>query len=185
MTMKINLGGGYKRYPGFLNADHDPLTNPDILVNLENGKFPLEDSSVDEVRAYHILEHIGEGFFGLIQELYRVCADGAIIDIQVPHHRSDVWHGDPSHVRFISIETLRTFSKSRNEWHVRQWNSSSGFGTALNVDLELIEYDLLVNNRWKERFKTMSQEEILEVTANFNNVYDEMHCKLLVKKDAQ
>lgn len=180
--MKINLGGGYKRYEGFLNVDIDPLTNPDILINVETGDFPIPDNSVDEVRAYHILEHVGEGFFHLMQELYRVCKDGAIIDIQVPHHRSEVMYGDPSHVRFITTESLRQFSKARNKWHINQWNSSSGFGLRYDVDFELIEYEFVVNSVWKERFKNMSEEEIMEVSRNFNNVYDEMHCKLQVIK---
>lgn len=180
--IKLNIGGGYKRYPGFLNADIDPLTTPDLLVNLETGAFPLPDNSVSEVRAYHVLEHIGEGFFKLMQELYRVCVDGAIIDIQVPHHRSEVFFGDPSHVRFITTESLRQFSKKRNEWHIKQWNSSSGFGLKCDVDLELIEYSFVVNSRWQPRFETMSQEEIEEVSSNFNNVYDELHCKLQVTK---
>lgn len=180
--MKLNLGGGYKRYPDFLNADIDPLTNPDILINLETGNFPLEDNSVSEIRAYHVLEHIGEGFFHLMQEIYRVCRDGAILDIQVPHHRSEVFYGDPSHVRFITTESLRQFSKSRNEWHIKQWQSSSGFGLKYNVDFELIEYDFIINDRWKPRFAQMTQEEIMEVSSNFNNVYDELHCKLQVIK---
>lgn len=180
--MKINLGGGYKRYDGFHNVDIDPLTKPDILVDLETGNIPIPDNSVDEVRAYHVLEHIGEGFFKLMQELYRICSDGAIIDIQVPHHRSETQYGDPSHVRFVTIESLRQFSKKRNVWHVNQWNSSSGFGTKLNVDFELVEYDMIVNNRWLERFKTMTEDEIMEVSSNFNNVYDELHCKLQVVK---
>jgi ubiquinone/menaquinone biosynthesis C-methylase UbiE len=181
--MKINLGGGYKRYDGFLNVDNDPLTKPDILVNLETGTIPIDDNSVEEVRAYHILEHIGEGFFKLMQELYRVCKDGAIIDIHVPHHRSETFYGDPSHVRFITLESLRQFSKKFNQWHIDTWNSSSGFGIKLDVDFEIIEYEMTVNQRWEQRFKDMSQQEIEEVSANFNNVYDEFWVKLQVIKD--
>ena len=180
--MKLNIGGGYKRYPGYLNVDIDPLTNPDIQVDLETGKIPVPDSSVSDVKLYHILEHIGEGFFDFMKELYRICEDGAIVDIQVPHHRSETQYGDPSHVRFITLDALRQFSKKYNEWHVKQWQSSSGFGVKLNVDFEIVEYDLIVNQRWVERFKTMTQEEIMEVSANFNCVYDELHVKLQVVK---
>lgn len=180
--MKINIGSGYKRYDGFLNIDSDPLTKPDILVDIENDPIPLDDNSVDEIKAYHILEHIGEGYFKLIQELYRICKDTAIVDIQVPHHRSEVFYNDPTHVRFITVENLRMFSKSRNEWYLNQWNSSSGLGTKLNVDFEIIEFNFIPSGRWIERFKTMTSDQIEEVSANFNNVYDELHCKLQVIK---
>ena len=60
--MKINLGSGYKRIDGFLNIDDDPLVSPDFLCNIEKEKLPLEDNSVEEIRAHHIFEHIGAGF---------------------------------------------------------------------------------------------------------------------------
>lgn len=180
--MKINIGGGYKRYDGFLNVDSDSLTKPDFLMNLETDAFPVDNDSVSEVKAYHILEHIGEGFFHLMKELYRICEDGAIIDIQVPHHRSEVFYGDPTHVRFITTESLRQFSKKRNIWHMKQWNSSSGFGIKCDVDFELIDYEFIISERWRKRFESMTEEEIYEVSSNYNNVYDELHCKLQVIK---
>lgn len=184
MSIKLNIGGGYKRYDGFLNIDMDPLTNPDFLANLETDTFPLEDNSVSEVKAYHILEHIGSGFFHLMQELYRICEDQAIIEIQIPHHRSEIWYGDPSHCRFITIDNMRLFSKKYNEWHIKQWGSSSGFGLKLNVDFEIIEYDFIVDDFWKPRFKEMTQEQINEVSRNFNNVYGETHMKMMAIKNA-
>lgn len=180
--MKLNIGGGYKKYEGFHNIDNDPLTEPDFLLDMETDIFPIEDSTVTEVKAYHILEHLGTGFFHVMKELYRVCKDGAIIDIQVPHHRSEVFYGDPTHVRFITTEMLRQFSKKRNYWHMKQWNSSSGFGIKCDVDFELVDYEFIVSERWRERFKSMSEEEIMEVSSNYNNVYDEVHCKLQVIK---
>lgn len=182
--LKLNIGSGYKRYEGFLNVDSDPMTKCDYICNLGKERLPFDDNSVDEIKAYHILEHIGSEYLDLMKEIYRVCKDTAIIDIQVPHHRSEVWYGDPTHVRFITVDNLRQFSKKYNDWHIKQWNSSSGFGNKLGVDFEIIEYDLLLNSHWKPRFQNMSQEEINEVSRNFNNVYDELHIKLMVMKDA-
>ena len=42
--MKLNIGGGLKRFDGFLNVDADPLTKPDYLVNLETEKWSLPSS---------------------------------------------------------------------------------------------------------------------------------------------
>lgn len=182
--MKINIGSGYKRYDGFVNVDSDPRTGAEYIAELGKDPLPFEDNSVDEVKAYHVLEHIGEGYFYLLQEIYRVCKDTAIIDIQVPHHRSEVWYGDPTHIRFVTVDNLRHFSKKYNNWHVAQWNSSSGFGVKLDIDLEIIEFDFVVNSAWKPRFAKMSQEEIEEVSRNFNNVYEETHVKMMVIKDA-
>lgn len=180
--MKINIGGGYKRYEGFKNLDMDPLSNPDYIVNLELDRLPFEDSTVTEIKAYHILEHIGDGFFHLMQELYRVSENGAILDIRVPHHRHEIFYGDASHVRPITVEMLRQFSKKYNNYHIEQFNSSSGFGLRLGVDFEIVEFYFKPDDIWAERFKAMSQEEIEEVSRNFNNVYGETFIKLVVVK---
>lgn len=180
--MKINIGGGHKRYKEFVNLDIDPLSHPDYIVDLEKDIFPFGDSTVSEVKAFHILEHIGDGFFHLMQELYRVCENGALIDIQVPHHRHEVFFGDASHVRVITVEMMRQFSKKFNEYYVDHFHSSSGFGSRYDVDFEITRFYFKPDDVWEERFKTMSPEEIKEVSRNFNNVYTETHIKMAVIK---
>lgn len=180
--MKLNIGSGYKRYPEFLNVDHDPLVKPDILADLENLKLDIPDSSVDYIIAHHVLEHIGLGFFDLMKELYRVCKDDAILDIKVPHHRSDVYYMDPTHVRPITVDIMMLFSKEYNKWHIDNFESSSGFGLKLDVDFELVDFKLTPHPKWKERFETMTNEEIDEIAANYNNVFIETSIIMKVRK---
>lgn len=180
--MKLNIGGGYKRIEGFYNVDNDPLTKPEYLCELGVDPLPIPDGCVTEVRAHHILEHIGDGFFKLMQELYRVCENGAIVDIAVPHHRSEMFYGDTSHVRPITVENLRQYSKKYNLFHIEQFNSSSGFGIKLGVDFEIVAYDFVPYDRWAARFKDMSPQDIEEASYNFNNVYMETLIKLMVIK---
>ena len=181
--MKINLGSGYKRIEGFLNIDHDPLVNPDFVVDFEHETLPLENSSVDELVAHHVLEHIGENFLNLMKEIYRVCKNGAILDIKFPHFRSDVQHMDPTHKRTLTVDQFLLFSKSYNRWHIEQFNSSSGFGLKLDVDFEVIRYRNVATPKWEERFKTMTEEQIEEISQNFNNVYFETHIIMKVVKN--
>lgn len=181
--MKINLGSGYKRFPGFLNVDHDPLTQPDFLADLENLSLPIDDSSVDYVIAHHVLEHVGPGFFSLMKELYRFCMDGAIIDIKVPHHRSEIFYSDPSHVRPITIDTMMLFSKKYNREHIEKYNSSSGFGLKLDVDFEIVDYKLNPYPKWAERFQSLTNEQIDEIVMDYNNVFHETMIILKVVKN--
>lgn len=180
--MKLNIGGGYVKCDGFLNVDHDPLTNPDIVMNLNEDKFPLEDNVVTEIKAHHILEHIGDGFLNLMKEIYRVCADGAVIDIRVPHHRHENFFGDPTHVRPITLETLRLFSKKYNVWHMQQYNSSSGFGIKLDVDFEILDYHYVVDGDYAELEAQEKYEQLHQMSKQINNVYSELCVKLGVLK---
>jgi predicted SAM-dependent methyltransferase len=141
--MKINLGSGLKRIEGFVNVDHDVLVNPDYIVNLDdvNIRLPFDDDSVEEIRAHHILEHIGDGFIPLMKELYRVCKHGAILDVEVPHHQHDVFYGDPTHKRPITVNVMYMFSKEYNKNHIQLYNSSSGMGLQHDIDFEVIHFE--------------------------------------------
>jgi len=179
--MKLNLGSGIKRYEGFLNVDSDPSVQPDILVDLETGKLPIEDNSVDEIKAYHIFEHIGSNFFSFLQELYRVCQDGAIIDVHVPHPRHDYFLGDPSHVRPITIENMRRFSKRYNDTE-RADTGSTLFAYLYNVDFEIIEHEYKLETYFREMIEGKTDDEINMMARLYNNVIQEIHFKWVVRK---
>ena len=112
--MKLNLGCGQNKQAGYVNTDREPAVQPDVVMDLEKFPWPFEDDSVDEVLAFHVLEHVGatpELFIRIMQELYRVCRKGATVRIAVPHLRHDNFFDDPTHVRAITPMTLELFSR--------------------------------------------------------------------------
>jgi hypothetical protein len=181
--MKLNIGSGYKRIEGFKNVDHDPLTNADYSFNLEDGRWPFEDSSIEEIRAFHILEHIGEGFLHVMSEIYRISKNGAIIDIAVPHHRHENYFGDPTHRRPITVQMLKQFSKKYCDWHKEYYGSSSGFAPRLKVDFEIVEFDYSVEGEYLELKEQGKFEELEALAKKFNNVYVDVYIKLVVIKE--
>ncbi len=184
-SKKINIGGGLKRYDGFLNLDIDPNTNPDYLINLDdlNLQLPFDDNSVSEVRAWHVLEHIGNGYFRLMQELYRVCKNGAIVDIQVPHPFHEVYLNDATHKRPITVEGMRLFSKKYNQHHIDTYNSSSGLGIRFNVDFELVEFQFIPDPFYSEIVKKNTQEQNVRLFRECVNVCMEIHMKVVAVKE--
>jgi predicted SAM-dependent methyltransferase len=76
--MKLNLGGGLQKIPGFTTLDRQ--TGQEV--------FPLPayaDGSVDEVRASHILEHFGHReAVDVLKEWVRVLKPGGRLRIAVP-----------------------------------------------------------------------------------------------------
>lgn len=180
--MKLNLGAGSKRYPGYINIDSDSGCNPDFVVNIETEKLPFEDNAIEEVLAHHILEHLGDGFFHCIKELYRVCKDGATIHVRVPHPRHDTFLIDPTHKRPIYPHTLDMFSKTRNKKDLDAGGCETPIGFINDVDIYVVDHRFELDEYWKPKFQEMTEEECEHVARSFNNVILEIEILLKVKK---
>lgn len=161
--LRLNLGCGAKRLPGYINVDR--FGTPDVRFDLETFPYPWEDSSVAEIELHHVLEHLGQQtdvYLKIIQELYRICQPDAKVHITVPHHRSDRFFHDPTHVRPITPVGLSMFSKRLN----REWQESGKAFTLLalylDVDFELIQCSYTPSEVWVERYPNhVSDEKLL------------------------
>lgn len=54
--MKINIGCGMYRPPGWINVDVQEIAAPDVVASAED--LPFTDSSATHVYAGHVLEHM-------------------------------------------------------------------------------------------------------------------------------
>lgn len=181
--MKLNIGCGTKKFEGFINIDDDPTIDPDLLLNLDdvNIRLPYDDNTVEEIKAYHVLEHIGLGFIPLLKELYRVAKDGCIVDIIAPNERHDVFFGDPTHVRPINASIFATLAKSHPYGYL---------GRKYDIDFEITEalydYDdfykpLIANFNLKKIEGSLTNEEdffMARLQREANNLIIENHIKL-------
>jgi len=181
--LKINIGSGYNSPEGFVSIDYDNNSNPDHCLNIETDRLPFDDNTVELVLAHHILEHLGEGYFHSLQELYRVCKHGAIIDIRVPHPRHDAFLADPTHRRPITPLGLQLFSKKFNEYCKKNSMASSTLGDYFGVDFDLVEWQYVPEEKYKEAFADKSNEYIEEYINERNNIIKEFHIKLTVIKE--
>jgi ubiquinone/menaquinone biosynthesis C-methylase UbiE len=180
--LKINLGSGFKRYPGFTNVDSFKDCNPDHVVNIETESLPFPDSSVDTVLAHHLLEHLGDGFFHAMKEIYRVCANDAVIDIHVPHPRHDTFLIDPTHKRPIYPHTLSMFSKKHNQHDIDNGGCETPIALMNDVDFEVVKYDFVLDPYFKEMFQTITEEQCEHIARTCNNVIVEIRIQLKVVK---
>jgi len=181
--MKINIGAGDVKLDGYVTCDYDKNSNPDFAFDLEKDQFPFEDNSVETVVAHHILEHLGEGYFHCLQELYRICRHGAIIDIRVPHHRHDSFSSDPTHRRPITIIGLQLFSKKFNKLCREQGYASSRLGEYFEVDFEILDYKYIPDDRCITKFGSFTPEQLEDYAHEHNNIISEVHVKLTVIKE--
>ncbi len=106
----LDLGVGDIKLEGWIGIDKYKSPVTDIVMNLDDAKLklPFKDNSVDEIRAYHFLEHI-DNIFRLMNECYRVLKPKGHMDIITPLGHVASW-GDPSHVRAFTEESWHYFS---------------------------------------------------------------------------
>lgn len=180
--MKINIGSGDVRIDGYINCDYDSSLKPDFVLDLEKDIYPFEDNTVETVIAHHILEHLGDGYFHCIQELYRICKNGAIVDIRVPHPRHDSFIADPTHRRPITPLGLQLFSKKFNEYCKKNNFASSRLADYYNVDYDVFEWHYIPEDKYKQFFAGKTNEFIEEYIHERNNIIKEYHIKLVVNK---
>lgn len=109
--IRLDLGCGLKKKPGFTGLDRLALPGVDLVCDLDREPIPLADDSVAEVHTMHFLEHTND-LLAVMQEVWRVCRDGARVDISVPYFNSIGAYRDPTHRRFFTWETFEHFTDS-------------------------------------------------------------------------
>ena len=83
--MKLNIGCGNKKKPGWVNVDASPECAPDLIHDLR-AALPYEDMSVEEIVAEDVLEHFDKYFRYLAMfDWARVLKVGGRITIRVPN----------------------------------------------------------------------------------------------------
>jgi hypothetical protein len=171
--LKLNLGAGPHPVAGFINVDKFPPA--DVVLDLEVTPWPWADNSVGEIRMSHCLEHLGGTssiFLNIVKELYRVCRDGTIISIAVPHPRHDDFINGPTHVRVITPDMLSLFNKKLNKQWAEGGYANSTLGIYLDVDFEVMETRFGLEEPWQSQFSSnkITKQQLAQASRQFNNV---------------
>jgi SAM-dependent methyltransferase len=96
--LKVDLGCGTCKRKGFVGIDIFPSPGVDYVLDVTKEPLPFEDNSVCYVYSHHLLEHISDPHF-VLQEITRVCRDGAVVEIWCPYLKSNDAFV-PGHVSF-------------------------------------------------------------------------------------
>jgi ubiquinone/menaquinone biosynthesis C-methylase UbiE len=105
---KLDVGCGRDKLPDAIGIDSNPRSHADIIHDLDVRPWPIPDSSIDYVRAQDVLEHVSD-FFGVMAEIFRVCRDGATVDVRMPFMSSLNFATDPTHRRAGTSGTFDYF----------------------------------------------------------------------------
>ena len=96
--IRLDLGCGKNKKPGFIGVDSIKFDGVDTVQDLRDDPWPWKDDSVGEVHCSHFLEHLtGEQRITFFNELYRVLQKDAKATIITPHWASGRAYGDLTH----------------------------------------------------------------------------------------
>lgn len=113
-ALRLNLGANDRRFPGFISVDIVPPA--DQIADLTK-EWPWPDSSVDEIVAYDVFEHLPDKRHTM-NELWRVLKPGAKATIQVPDSsEGDGADCDPTHVSRWNRSSFEYCCVGTAEWN--------------------------------------------------------------------
>jgi len=113
MSVRLDIGCGRSKLKGTLGVDVAAVPGVDIVADLSR-VLPFADNSVDAIYTSHTLEHM-PNLITAMEEIWRVCKDGALVNIWVPHASCPfVTWIDPTHQRGMTIETFSYFNPDAN-----------------------------------------------------------------------
>ncbi|VVB90292.1 Methyltransferase domain protein [uncultured archaeon] len=123
-TICVDLGCGSRKQKGYIGVDTAKLEGVDIVYDVNENGLPFEDNTIDLVYSNFLFEHI-INFIPFMQELYRICRNGAIIKASFPQWSSVTQWKDPTHKQVITIETFRYFTDDK--WYGSDYNINTNF----------------------------------------------------------
>lgn len=105
--VRIDIGCGPRKAPGFIGVDIAPAPGVDIVADLGQA-FPFDDSTVDELRAHDVIEHLADRIHTM-NEIWRICKPGAKVDVRVPSSDGRGAFQDPTHISFWNINSFKYY----------------------------------------------------------------------------
>jgi SAM-dependent methyltransferase len=108
----LDIGCGSAKTPGAVGLDISPDTDADIVHDLDELPYPIEDSSFDQILMQDVIEHVREPI-KVLEELHRIARPGARIQLRTPHFSSILAYGDPTHRHYFSTIAIRSLAEPR------------------------------------------------------------------------
>ena len=95
--MKLYLGSGQKRLPGYTHVDIRPGPTVDVVHDLNRLPWPWENDSAEIIVAEDLVEHLAINLLEFCDEAWRVVRPGGELFIRTPHHAGVSSWIDPTH----------------------------------------------------------------------------------------
>jgi predicted SAM-dependent methyltransferase len=183
--IKIDLGCGPNKRPGYIGVDHLPLHGVDIVCNLEEGLQAFPDNCADEILSIHFLEHIAN-FELLMRDIHRVLKPTGQKIIYVPHFSNPYYYSDYTHKRFFGLYTFDYFSKLNTGYRRKVINFYTDYHFIVVKRKLIFKSPFVIRNLFKQVL-----QRIFNVNKFMQEFYEENFCYMfpcqeimfVIKKD--
>jgi hypothetical protein len=155
--LKLNLGAADRHIEGFVSVDKDPPEDgnvwrrpPSMVLGSDSYgrqrelfsetkfarvdltmRWPWADSSVDEIIAYDVIEHLPNRIYTM-NEMWRVMKHGAIANIEVPNASKGAgFFQDPTHVSPWCMNSFQYYQNG--SFAVQRLAKSYGINARFNI----------------------------------------------------
>lgn len=109
-AMKLDVGCGAAKRPGFVGMDRVKCDGVDIVHDLASFPWPLEDGCATEIVLDNVIEHLPDTV-ATFNELHRVAGPGCRVEVVYPYYRSMGAYADPTHVHFFNQYMIEYFRR--------------------------------------------------------------------------
>lgn len=133
----LDVGCGINKFPGSFGIDRIPGTSADVLCDLDRAAYPFRDSSFDQIRAVHVIEHVSD-VVRTVEEFHRLARPGGRIFIVTPHYTDFSSFCDPTHRWHLNSFSFRYFGEDH-----------AGFGYYTKAKLREISARLKLLAFWR------------------------------------
>ena len=177
-TTKLNLGCGADVRDGYANLDAAAGPGVDIVHDLRIRPWPLPSGHFTEVRCVDLLEHLPDTIPS-IEEIWRICAPDAQVDIRVPYWNSRYAWKDPQHMRPFQENLFDFFDPSKPECQKRPYYSTARF------TIEYVVFEgtwLRLSKPWTWKVPLNENRKLLNIITKFSDVVHFLNFRLRALK---
>ncbi len=139
----LDIGAGESERSGFVRMDKRNLPGMDIVHDLEEFPYPLNNESCLTIVGSHIVEHIKPWLMlEFMNELWRILKIGGQLALSHPYAYSEGFVQDPTHCNPCNEATWQYFDPKYplyNVYKINPWQIEDGFPQwQANGNLEVI-----------------------------------------------
>lgn len=129
--ISLDIGCGEDKQRNFVGMDKRGVPGVDIIHDLEEFPYPLDDNSCHSIMASHIVEHIKPWLtIELFDELWRIMQPDGQLFIATPYAGSLGYWQDPTHCNGFVVATFQYFDPKYPLYKIykpKPWEVEKGF----------------------------------------------------------